>query len=103
MNYVRTVIWVVLVIALLLFSVNNWNVVTVKIWEGLYWETKLPALVLISFLLGLLPMWLLAKASKWRMNRQISMLQNAANAAVAPSLSRDNLAEADPENPANPI
>ncbi len=101
MQIIRTVVWVVVLIALLVFSINNWTTIDVKIWEGLILETKLPVLVVVSFLLGLLPMWILAKASKWRLKRQISQLQNAANAASAPSLSTDNLAHADPENPAN--
>ena len=101
MQVIRTVVWVVVLIALLVFSINNWTPVNVRIWNDLIWDTKLPVLVVIAFLLGLLPMWLLAKASKWRLKRQISQLQNAANAATAPSLSTDNLAHADPENPAN--
>ena len=56
MQIIRTAVWVLLLVALLLFSLNNWNPVEVKIWEGLILETKLPALVLLSFLLGLLPM-----------------------------------------------
>lgn len=101
MQLIRTVVWVVLLIALLLFSINNWTTVDVKIWEGLILETKLPALVLLAFLLGLVPMWLLSKAGRWRMKRQISTLQNAAQISAAPSLSTDSLAATVPENPAN--
>jgi lipopolysaccharide assembly protein A len=84
MQVVRTVVWVVLIIALLLFSLNNWNPVEIKIWEGLILETKLPALVLVAFLLGLLPMWLLAKAGKWRLTRRIDALENSVRASAAP-------------------
>jgi uncharacterized integral membrane protein len=101
MQIIRTAVWVVLLIALIIFAVNNWNVVQVKIWENLILETKLPVLVITSFLLGMLPMWLLHKGTRWRLNRQISSLQDAANAAVAPSLSTTSLAEANPDNPAN--
>jgi len=61
MQIVRTIVWVLLLVALLLFSINNWQDVEVKIWEGLILQTKLPALVIVSFLAGLLPMWLLNK------------------------------------------
>ncbi|MCW1402251.1 LapA family protein [Novosphingobium sp. MW5] len=101
MQIVRTVIWVVLVIALLIFAVNNWTVVQVKIWENLIWETKLPMLLLIAFLLGMLPMWLLHAGTRWRLNRQISSLKDAAAVTSGPSLSTTSLAEAQPENPAN--
>lgn len=84
MQVIRTAIWVVILIALALFSLNNWETVTVKIWEGLVLETKLPALVIVSFLFGLLPMWLVAKTGKWRLNRRINALENTVK-AVAPS------------------
>ena len=80
MQVVRTIVWVLLLIVLLLFSLNNWNPVDVKIWEGLILQTKLPALVLVAFLLGLLPMWLLSKAGKWRLTRRINALENSARA-----------------------
>lgn len=75
MQIIRTVVWVVLLIALLLFSLNNWNTVEVKIWEGLIWETRLPALVVLSFLLGLVPMWLLHLIGRWRLKRRINVLE----------------------------
>ncbi len=84
MQIIRTVIWVILIITLLLFSFNNWNPVSIKIWEGLVLETKLPALVVVSFLLGLLPMWLLSKAGKWRLTRRINALENTVKANAAP-------------------
>ena len=89
MKIVRTIVWVLLLIALLIFSVNNWNPVEVKIWEGLVLETKMPALVVIAFLVGLLPMWLLHRASLWNNERRIASLENAARASamVAPAAS----------------
>ena len=83
MQIVRTVIWVLLLAALLVFSAFNWTPVEVKIWQGLVLETKIPALVIVAFLLGLLPMWLLHQGSKWRLNRRISSLETAPRTAVA--------------------
>lgn len=84
MQIIRTIVWVVLLIALLLFSLNNWQPVEVKIWEGLIFETKLPALVILSFLLGLVPMWLLHKAGRWRLTRRINSLENTVRATSTP-------------------
>ncbi len=101
MQILRTVVWVVLLIALLLFSLNNWNPVEIKIWEGLILETKLPALVLAAFLLGLLPMWLLSKAGKWRLTRRINALENTVRAtSTPPPLATTTQLEA--ANPVNP-
>ena len=86
MKIVRTVVWVLLLVALVVFSVNNWNPIEVKIWEGLVLETKIPALVVIAFLIGLVPMWLLHRATRWNNERRIASLENAARATamVAP-------------------
>ncbi len=81
MQIVRTIVWVLLLVALLLFSINNWQDVEVKIWEHLILQTKLPALVIAAFLLGLLPMWLLNKGTRWRFTRRINALENTVKAA----------------------
>jgi len=93
MRIVRSVIWVVVLAALLVFSMTNWTTVDVKIWEGLVLQTKLPALVVLSFALGLVPMWIIARASRWRMQRRIVALENAAQAASI-TLSSTQLDEA---------
>ena len=108
MQIIRTIVWVVVLIALLLFSINNWQDVEVKIWEGLILQTKLPALVVASFLLGLLPMWLLHKGSSWRWNRKIGALENTVRAAtavapVAVATTTTPLEPASPEPPASPL
>jgi lipopolysaccharide assembly protein A len=104
MQVVRTAVWVVLFIALLLFSINNWEPVDIKIWEGLILETKKPALVIVAFLLGLVPMWLASKAGKWRLNRRINLLENSVRASAAPPpppiATSTQLDAASPESPA---
>ena len=82
MKIVRTIVWVLLLVALLIFSINNWNPVEVKIWEGLVLETKIPALVVIAFLIGLVPMWMLHRASRWNNERRIASLETAARSAA---------------------
>ena len=85
MQIVRTIVWVLLLVALLVFSAFNWKPVEVKILEGLVLETKIPALVVVSFLVGLVPMWMLHRANRFYMSRRISSLETAArSAAVTP-------------------
>jgi putative membrane protein len=86
MQIVRTIVWVALLVLLIAFSFFNWRPVEVQIWDNLVLETKIPALVIVAFLLGLVPMWLIHRASKWRLQRRIVTLENAARAqAVAPA------------------
>jgi uncharacterized integral membrane protein len=85
MQAVRTIVWVLLLVVLVAFSVLNWNEVEVTIWPNLILETKVPALVVIAFLLGLLPTWLVHRGVKWQMQRRIASLEAAARAnAVTP-------------------
>ena len=85
MQIVRTIVWVLLLFSLLAFSFFNWKPVEVQIWSNLVLETKLPALVIIAFLLGLLPMWLLHRASKWRATRRINALEAATTRLATPA------------------
>ena len=84
MQIIRTIVWVVLLMLLLGFSFFNWKPVEVQIWVNLILETKVPALVIVSFLLGLIPMWLIHRGVKWRLERRIAGLETAGrNAALA--------------------
>ena len=87
MQIVRTAVWVVVIIALLLFALNNWVPVQVKIWEELVLETRLSALVIVTFLLGMLPTWLISKIGRWRLTRRIGALENSVRASATPPVS----------------
>lgn len=78
MQFVRTLFWVLILAALVIFTAFNWKPVEVQIWTNLVLETKVPALVIIAFLLGLVPTWLLHRGVKWRLKRRISALETAA-------------------------
>ena len=83
MKYVRMIVWVLLLIVLVAFSITNWQPVEVKIWDNLVLETKIPALVVVSFLLGLVPMWLMHRVSQWYYKRRLGSLETAAARAAA--------------------
>ncbi|MEL1250572.1 LapA family protein [Aurantiacibacter gilvus] len=112
MQIIRTIIWVLLLVALLLFSAVNWDDVKVVLWpnsdpaQTIVADTKIPVLVLLSFLIGFLPMWLYHRASKWGMTRKIANLENAArtqaNTPVAPPSPPAPEAEAAPPPPPPP-
>ena len=96
MNMLRTIIWVLLTAFLVIFAMANWSPVTVTVWPGQVLDTKLPLLILISFLIGSLPMWIALRTTRWTLNRRLSdserqladlramaHRQSEANAAVA--------------------
>lgn len=97
MQIVRTVVWVLILFGLLAFSFFNWEPVSVTLWGDVVLETKVPMLVIFSFLLGLIPMWLLHRGTKWRLDRRIQSLEIAARSNA---LSRhDPTAATNPLNP----
>lgn len=91
MRMLRTIFWIVVVAVLAAFTAANWQPVEVRIWEGLLLETRLPVLVIMAFLLGLVPTWLLYRATRWRLTRRIASLETSLGAKAAPSLSSTNL------------
>ena len=72
MKFLRTILLLLGVAALTAFSASNWQPVELTVWDGLKLDTKLPALVIAAFLLGLLPMWLIHRATRWRLQRRIN-------------------------------
>lgn len=78
MQIVRTVIWVLILVGLIAFSFFNWKPIEVLIWGDIIWSTKLPAVIIMAFVLGLVPMWAYHRSVKWSLNRRIRSLENAA-------------------------
>jgi len=78
LQYVRIVLWVVLLFGVLVFSWANWDQrVSVTIWDQLIVETNAPALMIVSFLLGFAPLFFLHRTSRWRLNRRVRSLEKA--------------------------
>jgi uncharacterized integral membrane protein len=97
MHIVRTIIWVLLLVALTVFAAVNWDErATVQIWENLVVETNIPAIVIISFLIGFVPMWLLHRTTKWQLKRRIASLETTARAAAHIPLATGSSSEPDP-------
>ncbi|MBL0915764.1 MAG: LapA family protein [Sphingopyxis sp.] len=71
MGILRTIIWVLLTAVLVVFAMANWIPVTVTIWPGQVLDTKLPVLILGSFLIGMVPMWIALRTSRWSMKRRL--------------------------------
>lgn len=114
MQIVRTIVWILILLALLTFSFFNWQPVEVTLWDNLVLETKVPALVIVAFLLGLVPTWLYHRSVKWSLNRRIRSLENSLKSSALsqrhePQTTSDEAVPAAPpspvdkpvENPAN--
>jgi len=75
MPFLKALLWVAVVIAMVIFAVNNWVPVTIALWGDLLLDTKLPVLIVAAFLIGWLPLYLIHRGSRWRTNRHIMAMQ----------------------------
>lgn len=92
MQFLRTAFWVIVAVAIALFSKANWDIapsysgrVPVKLWADIILEVRLPVLIVAAFLLGLLPMWGFARVSRWRIRKRLETAEQALAASVTPS------------------
>lgn len=85
MQFLRTIFWVILAVAAAVFSFGNWTSVTINLWGDVQVDTKLPVLVLGAFLLGLVPPFILYRATRWRLRKRLATTERALNEARAPA------------------
>jgi uncharacterized integral membrane protein len=69
MNFLKTLLWILIAAGLAIFATANWTDATIKLWGGLLVTIKLPFLLLIAFLAGWLPTWLVMRGKLWRLKR----------------------------------
>lgn len=84
MQFLKTLMLIMLALVFIVFAYNNWQAVTIDLWSGLQMVTKLPVLLLVTFLAGFLPVWAFHRTASWRLKRRIATLEaNQARAAAA--------------------
>ena len=69
MNFLKTLLWILIAAALAIFATANWTDATLKLWGGLLLTIKLPFLLLLAFVVGWLPTWLIMRGKLWRVKR----------------------------------
>jgi len=90
MSILRTVFWVIVAVVLALFTVSNWDAphadspgrIAIALWNTNVVEVRLPILIIAAFLLGLVPMWLWSRATKWQLQRKLSSTERALASTV---------------------
>lgn len=83
MQFLKTLFWVLVAVLLALFASRNWNPVTLNLWGDIQADIKIPVLLVIMFLIGFLPTWIVMRARYWAMSRRVEALErNAAPQTV---------------------
>lgn len=86
MQFLKTLFWVLVAVVAVLFASWNWHPVSVNLWANLQADIKLPVLLLIAFVIGWLPTWLMMRAKLWALQRRFEALERQhAPPAVAPA------------------
>lgn len=75
MQFLKTLLWVLVAVVAVLFANWNWHPVTVNLWANLQADIKLPLLLVIAFLIGWLPTWLIMRARIWTFRRRFEALE----------------------------
>jgi uncharacterized integral membrane protein len=94
MNFLKTLFWVLVAVIVVLFASRNWAPVTLNLWDDIQADVKIPILLLIAFLLGFLPTWLLMRTRIWSYRRRVEALERSRAAPVhAPAVEEGEIAE----------
>ena len=82
MQFLKTLLWVLVAVVVALFASRNWSPVTLALWGDIQADIKLPALLVIVFLAGFLPTWLTMRAKMWTLTRRIEAMERNRVTAV---------------------
>jgi uncharacterized integral membrane protein len=89
MQFLKTLFWILVAVVVALFARSNWTNVTLNLWGDLQADIKVPVLLLVAFLIGLIPTWLIMRAKLWTYRRRIDAFERTR----AASLPREPLAD----------
>lgn len=83
MHFLKTLFWVLVAVVVTFFAYRNWGPVTLNLWGDIQVDIKIPLLLLIVFLLGFLPTWLLMRTRLWSYRRRLDALDRTRASTVA--------------------
>jgi len=75
MQFLKTLFWIVVAVSLAIFANHNWSDVTVNLWGNLQADVKIPILLLIVFLAGFLPTYIVMRGRLWQMKRKLILAE----------------------------
>jgi uncharacterized integral membrane protein len=84
MQFLKTLFWVLLAVFVVLFATRNWGDVTLNLWGDIQADIKIPLLLLIAFLLGLVPAWLVMRARLWGVRRRLEAIDRSTAPPIQP-------------------
>lgn len=90
MNFLKTLFWVVIAVSLAIFANRNWADVTINLWGNIQADVKLPVLILLAFLIGFLPPFLILRGRIWGLKRKLALAERPIVTSIpAPRVNAD--------------
>ena len=87
MQFLKILFWCLLTFLAAIFTYGNWDLVEIHLWSGLIADVNLPLLLLVTFLVGFLPMLIVHHAVRWRLRQRLATCERAlADLRIAPPL-----------------
>lgn len=86
MQFLKTLLWVVIAVFVFYLGSRNWFDVTLNLWGDIQVDIKAPVLLGLVFLLGWLPTWLIHRTRMWRLRTRLQNYerQQPASAPASP-------------------
>ena len=75
MQFLKTLLWVVVAALLTILGSRNWHDVTLNLWGDIQADIKVPVLILFVFLLGFLPMYFVHRGRIWSYKRRVEAFE----------------------------
>lgn len=85
MHFLKTLFWVLVAVIVTFFAYRNWAAVTLNLWGDIQVDIKIPLLLLLFFLLGFIPTWLIMRTRLWSYRRRLDALERTRTSTVAAS------------------
>jgi uncharacterized integral membrane protein len=85
MQFLKTLFWVLVAVVVVLFGARNWTPVTLNLWGDIQADIKIPLLLLVFFLVGFLPTYLVMRTKLWTHRRKLESLERSRAAPTGAS------------------
>ena len=83
MQFLKYLFWCLLAFLAAVFTFGNWTSVDIHLWGGLIALVNLPFLLFVTFLAGLLPMYLYHVTARWRLKQRLQTTERTVEALRA--------------------
>ena len=98
MQFLRTLFWVAIAVFMAIIASHNWRDVTLDLWGNIQVDIRIPVLLVLVFLGGFLPPFLILRARLWQTRRRLDQ-QDRTRLVATPAPSQPRFVDEDHDTP----